>query len=124
MGSDREAGNSGNWNCPGCDERLEGTFHACWNCGTTREGGAPLNHDDDTAMADSERDEQSRRFWLWAWIVSWGSIIPAIIFAYFSGPIDQASGAVAFILLFTAIFASAIFPIVFLFSLLPSGNRK
>lgn len=24
------------WTCPGCGERLEGAFDACWNCGRTR----------------------------------------------------------------------------------------
>ncbi|WP_445156697.1 putative signal transducing protein [Halomonas sp. E14] len=24
------------WHCPGCGEVLEGTFDACWRCGTTR----------------------------------------------------------------------------------------
>ncbi len=25
------------WVCPGCDERLEGQFGACWKCGRQRE---------------------------------------------------------------------------------------
>ncbi len=24
------------WTCPGCGERLEGTFDTCWNCGALR----------------------------------------------------------------------------------------
>ncbi len=24
------------WTCPGCGERLEGQFTACWRCGATR----------------------------------------------------------------------------------------
>ncbi|GKW50253.1 putative signal transducing protein [Halomonas sp. NCCP-2165] len=27
------------WACPGCGERLEGVFEACWRCGTPRDGG-------------------------------------------------------------------------------------
>jgi predicted nucleic-acid-binding Zn-ribbon protein len=26
------------WTCPKCGERLEGSFDACWSCGTTRAG--------------------------------------------------------------------------------------
>lgn len=26
----------GAWTCPGCGERLEGQFTACWHCGTAR----------------------------------------------------------------------------------------
>lgn len=30
------------WECPECDEQLEPTFHACWNCGKVRlESGDP-----------------------------------------------------------------------------------
>lgn len=27
------------WYCPGCGERIEGQFSACWNCGTSRPEG-------------------------------------------------------------------------------------
>ena len=32
---DRDRSSSGRpWTCPGCGERLEGQFTACWRCGT------------------------------------------------------------------------------------------
>lgn len=24
------------WECPGCGERIEGSFHLCWRCGRSR----------------------------------------------------------------------------------------
>jgi hypothetical protein len=32
----RPARNAGSWACPGCGERLEGQFTACWKCGSGR----------------------------------------------------------------------------------------
>lgn len=34
------SGKSGasDWTCPGCGERLEGVFDACWKCGRLRPG--------------------------------------------------------------------------------------
>jgi hypothetical protein len=29
----REAPRGADWTCPGCGERIEGQFTACWNCG-------------------------------------------------------------------------------------------
>ena len=31
----------GAWRCPGCGERLEGAFSACWRCGAERDPAAP-----------------------------------------------------------------------------------
>jgi hypothetical protein len=28
--------NAASWSCPGCGERLEGQFTACWKCGSGR----------------------------------------------------------------------------------------
>ena len=29
----RDAPRGADWTCPGCGERIEGQFTACWNCG-------------------------------------------------------------------------------------------
>jgi len=40
-GGDPTDATPGPWRCPNCGEDVDGSFDACWNCGTGRDGAPP-----------------------------------------------------------------------------------
>jgi len=50
------------WKCKNCNEKLQDTFDACWNCGTTKDGIPPENPDDfrDETLEEMEPDGKNQ----------------------------------------------------------------
>tara|TARA_R110002111_G_scaffold154256_2_gene221213 strand:+ start:811 stop:1182 length:372 start_codon:yes stop_codon:yes gene_type:complete len=122
MTSDHESHAPDGWTCPGCKESLDDTFHACWNCGTTRDGVKPTIDPETEPTANAEDDDLTSKTWLWVWIVSWVSVfLGATVYASLApGGETEVTVVLIFIIFMAAM--GLVAPFAFFYSMLPSGK--